>query len=86
MSSTALAERPTCPATPAHGYLALRDPPGGWTPEQRWCGTWYDCTRCTSGVLYPSRALREQLAAQAARHRAGCPGCPGPAHRQDPWP
>ncbi|WP_367139289.1 hypothetical protein [Saccharothrix sp. HUAS TT1] len=22
--------------------LELRDPPGGHTPEQQWCGIWYD--------------------------------------------
>jgi hypothetical protein len=31
---------PVCPACGA--ALQLRDPPGGWTEAQRFCGTWWD--------------------------------------------
>lgn len=39
---------------------------GRMTPEQEWCGVWYDHPaiglRCSAqmSVLYPSKALREQ--------------------------
>ena len=82
MPGTALAERPSCPASHEHGYMELR-PLSRQTREQRWCGVWYDCSaaRCHSSVLYPSPELRAQNAEQAARHRATCPGCDGPACR-----
>jgi hypothetical protein len=68
MPGTALAERPRCPSNPdGHGYMELRDPPGGWTREQRWCGTWYDCRSCRSSTLYPSPELLAQHAAMLAR-------------------
>ena len=31
------------------------------TPEQAWCGAWFDCTRCASSVLLPSSALQTSL-------------------------
>jgi hypothetical protein len=43
--------------------MVLRNPPGGHTKEQEWCGTWYDCVRCHNSTLFPSpelRALHEQ--------------------------
>ncbi|AVH59992.1 MULTISPECIES: hypothetical protein [Streptomyces] len=48
-----------------HGPMEQRQPE---TPEQRWCGTWYQCTsfRCGSAALLPSLELRAQLAAQRA--------------------
>jgi hypothetical protein len=52
---------PQCPN--GHGRMLLRDPPGGHTREQRWCGIWYDCPpgppghSCESSVLIPSAEL-----------------------------
>lgn len=57
---------PDCPANADHGQMALR-PIGRQTPEQRWCGTWYDCQRCSSSMLLPSPQLAEELAAQRQR-------------------
>jgi hypothetical protein len=54
MTGRALARRPTCRF---HGTMELRDPPGGWTREQQWCGVWYDCADCLSSVLLPSPEL-----------------------------
>ncbi|MGW1039409.1 hypothetical protein [Streptomyces sp. NPDC002547] len=56
------APRPQCAQ---HGPMHLRP---GYTPEQRWCGTWYACTtpRCQTTSLIPSAALTAQLAAQRA--------------------
>ena len=36
------------------------------TREQKYCGVWYDCPRCTSSVLFQSRQLQAQSAAQRA--------------------
>lgn len=49
-----------------HGPMVLR-PASRQTTEQRWCGTWYDCTahRCLTSVLDPSPELVAQLAEQA---------------------
>lgn len=38
----------TCPA---HKIPMVLRPPH---PEQSWCGTWFDCPRCTYSVLLPS--------------------------------
>ncbi len=54
---TALALRPACKR---HGATELR-PLLRQTPEQRFCGVWYDCTRCGSSVLYPSKELEAEL-------------------------
>lgn len=35
--------------------------------EQRWCGEWWDCPKCTSSVLFPRRELIEQNARMKAR-------------------
>ena len=40
--------------------LALR-PDGRQTPEQRWCGTWYDCLKCNYSLLLESRELKDFL-------------------------
>jgi hypothetical protein len=55
--------RPHCAQ---HGPMELRL---GFTPEQRWCGTWYGCAahRCQTAVLLPSDALLVQLSTQGAR-------------------
>ena len=55
-----------CPC--GHGPMARRDLAA--TPEQAWCGTWWDCpggpggTRCWSSVLVPSAELIAHLRAQ----------------------
>jgi hypothetical protein len=38
----------------------------GWTSEQRWCGTWYECTshRCGAVTLIPSPELQGSLEKQ----------------------
>jgi hypothetical protein len=38
------------------------------TPEQRWCGTWYDCPVCHYSVLVLSAELQAQYDALAARN------------------
>lgn len=53
-------ELPKCDK-PGHGYMVLR-PKERQTPEQLWCGVWYDCQKCTGGTLFPSRELLEQNA------------------------
>lgn len=62
-SSSALAERPKC--TECGAYMEIRN---GQTPEQRFCGTWYEHPQMpgahighTSSVLYPSLQLITQL-------------------------
>jgi hypothetical protein len=65
-----LVERPKCPS--GHGYLTLRNPPGGWTAEQEFCGIWYDCSgsgpaRCGTTVLVPSVAYLTWLSGQRRR-------------------
>ncbi|MBQ1048478.1 DUF45 domain-containing protein [Micromonospora sp. C51] len=54
-----------------HGPMALRR--GPQTPEQRACGTWYDCAQCKSSLLVPSPELRDQLDAQAAKADPAAP-------------
>jgi len=52
--------RPRCPVD-AHGFMEWR-PSSRQTPEQLFCGVWYDCTQCKSSVLFPSPGLKAQLA------------------------
>lgn len=52
-------ELPRCPSDDSHGYLELR-PLSRQTPEQQWCGVWYDCLRCKSSVLFQSAQLQAQ--------------------------
>lgn len=56
----ALIVLPLCPSNEEHGQLELR-PEGKQTPEQRYCGAWYDCKHpgCHCSVLFPSPELRE---------------------------
>lgn len=61
MSDNLPALRPTCPATAEHGFMNYRP---GRTPEQRWCGIWYDCTSCRSSGLYQSPELIADLERQ----------------------
>ena len=48
---------PQCPH--CKKQLSLR-PEGRQTPEQKWCGTWYDCT-CGYSLLIESNELIESL-------------------------
>jgi hypothetical protein len=63
---SALAKRPQCQCG---AYMEIRQPYGGYTPEQKFCGVWYDHPAISSAlsfghtttVLYPSAELLEQL-------------------------
>lgn len=54
---------PKCPS--CGGKMEYR--PGG-TPEQRYCGAWYDCTApgCSCSVLIPSKEIRKLYGMEAA--------------------
>lgn len=56
----------TCPVHKKAGVV--RDMRGA-TPEQKWCGTWYDCTepRCGWSGLEPSAELAKDLAKQKGK-------------------
>ncbi len=43
------------PHCPQHGTMQKAHPA---TPEQKWCGEWWRCDRCTHTVLRPSDELR----------------------------
>ena len=47
------------PSCERHGTMELR-PASKQTPEQVWCGTWYDCADpwCRNSTLLPSAELR----------------------------
>lgn len=62
-----------CP-NPLCGRPMVQRPAVHQTPEQAFCGAWWDCTYCRSAVLFPSQDLtaqlnemRGKLAVQAAR-------------------
>jgi hypothetical protein len=57
-----------CPQQADHGPMVVR-PIERQTPEQRWCGTWHDCSdpRCHASTLDPSEELNASLAAQRER-------------------
>ena len=38
----------------------------GSTPEQAFCGAWWDCSYCWTAVLFPSPELTAHLTAQRA--------------------
>lgn len=63
MTTTEVDRLPECPQ--GHGQMVLRDPKT-YTPEQAWCGIWYDCppgppgSSCKSSTLLPSAALAAQ--------------------------
>jgi len=46
------------PSCPNHGPMQ-KVPPG--TAEQKWCGEWWRCDRCTNSVLKPSDDLQSAL-------------------------
>lgn len=60
---------PVCKKS-GHGQMILR-PIKGQTHEQKFCGTWYDCSHhdCFNSVLYESKQCSEFLAAQRANFR-----------------
>jgi len=45
---------PGCPTSGEHGPLVLR-PLDRQSYESLYCGLWWDCQRCASSTLYPSR-------------------------------
>jgi hypothetical protein len=53
---------------PTHTLPMTLRPVANQTPEQRWCGEWYDCAdpRCRSSLLIPSEELNAHLATQCA--------------------
>lgn len=55
-----------CPTSQEHGVMVLR-PLERQTPEQRWCGTWYDCQQCHASTLIKSEELITQLEEQFQR-------------------
>lgn len=59
--ATALMRLPRCKD---HGEMALR-PISRQSPEQKFCGVWYDCPQCQCCVLFTSAELQRQLAEQA---------------------
>lgn len=54
-----------CPNLQCNRPMVER-PAANQTPEQRFCGVWWDCPRCGTSVLYPSVELEQQLAEQRA--------------------
>ena len=51
---------PTCPKGSEHGEMILRTLQYQ-TYEQKFCGVWYDCPRCSCSILFPSKDLLERL-------------------------
>lgn len=43
-----------------HGYMKPR-PALSQSPEQQFCGVWYDCLHCGNSVLLQSPELMKQL-------------------------
>jgi len=63
MSSVKPFSRPNPPAhTCKNGGELVERPKTHQTPEQIWCGTWFDCTRCGTTCLIESAELRAQHA------------------------
>lgn len=57
---------PHCPKDSEHGQMMLRE---RMSPEQEWCGVWYDCAHCKSAELFPSAALLAHNARLSAKAR-----------------
>jgi hypothetical protein len=70
MATTSIAQREKCPTC---GSPMRQRPDSEMTPEQRFCGTWVECTRpgCWTSVLYQSDGLKDFLAEQAIAHAKG---------------
>lgn len=66
-------DMPLCPN--GHGPMHPR-PAALQTPEQQWCGAWFDCHHCKSSVLIKSAALDAHLsdAARLLGARGGAAG------------
>ena len=49
---------------PKHGATMTQRDTKHQTPEQLFCGAWWDCTtggeRCSNSILFPSAELRQQ--------------------------
>jgi hypothetical protein len=69
--NTNIMERPKCNQD-GHGYMELR-PINQQTPEQKFCGVWYDCLRCGSSVLFQSPELIKQLSEMSSNAEAQLP-------------
>ena len=67
-----LARMPDCVSEPEHGQMVIR-PAERQTREQKWCGIWYDCKKCHSSLLLPSRDLTLSLEAQKAKNNNRSP-------------
>lgn len=48
---------------PTHKVPLVKRP--GSTYEQRWCGEWQQCPKCTFSSLTPSEALKHMVAVAA---------------------
>ena len=55
------------PECSVHGVMELVAP---GAPEQKWCGIWYRCQRCTSSVLLPAPELTAPRARAALSESA----------------
>ena len=59
--------------------MELRGKHGADTPEQRYCGVWYDCvSRCSNSRLYMSAALLAEYARVGALSLSPRPSQPNP--------
>lgn len=67
MTATLPMELPKCHK---HGVQMGLRPLACQTPEQKFCGVWYDCPACTQSVLVESHELRAQLAEMRNREQA----------------
>ena len=67
-----LARMRDCVSNPEHGLMVIR-PIERQTSEQKWCGIWYDCKKCHSSLLIPSRELTLSLEAQKAKNNNRSP-------------
>lgn len=67
MTPTLPMELPKCQT---HGIQMVLRPLVHQTPEQKFCGAWYDCPACTSTVLFQSPELRAQLDEMRNKGRA----------------
>jgi hypothetical protein len=70
MATTSIAQAEQCPSC---GGAMHQRPEAKMTPEQAWCGTWFDCDRpgCWSSILHQSDELQAQLAEQRIAHAKG---------------
>lgn len=55
---------------PTHKEPLIQRPETRQSPEQLWCGTWFDCPYCGYSELDKSEELKAQLAEQRAAKEA----------------